>query len=80
MKVKAVLASAKPKNISGMEQDFYRIPSAGRIPPHHCAQGVLAWLPSGHPTALGTPGKCWRQLQKEVGRIIFQSQCLLLLG
>lgn len=59
-KVKAVLASAKPKNISRMESNFYRIPSAGMLPPHQCAQGVLAWVPSGHPTALGTP---WEVLE-----------------
>lgn len=55
MKIKAVLGSAEPKNTSRIEPNFCRIPSAGIIPPHQCAQGVLAWVPSGHPSALGTP-------------------------
>lgn len=80
MKVKAVLASVKPKNISRIEPNFCRIPSAEMLPPHQCAQGVLAWVPSGTQLHWEHPGKCWRQLQKEDGRIIFQGQCLILLG
>lgn len=57
MKVKAVLACAKPKNIPRTEANFCRIPSAGMLPPQ---QGVLAWVPSGYPTVLGTP---WEVLE-----------------
>lgn len=77
MKVKAVLASAKPKNISRTEPKFCRIPPSGMLPPHQCAQGGLDWVPSAHPTTLGTP---WRQLQKEAGRIIFKVNVLFFWG
>lgn len=60
MKVKAVLASAKPKNISRIEPKFCRIPPLGMFPPHQCAQGGLDWVPSAHPTALGTT---WEALE-----------------